>query len=319
MATLPSAQLWTPRTHRLAVTCLAVAVTALGLAFFARYVHDYVLYRGFGPPVATVPPDQQGRIATLGFRSPALGGRTERALVYLPAAYRTQPARRFPVAYLLHGTPGDPRTAFVNSLHVGPRLDLLIRRHRVRPLIVVMPPGSPSTYDRATEWANGPARDARWFTYLTHDLIDAVDGRLRTIRNASGRGIGGYSSGADAALNAILWCPHLYSVAEGWSGDYRQTPATVGREAALVRRFSALDTAPLRARKLAAAGAHVYLYAGRRDRVMRNTLSVAFALRRAGVHALVDVTGGGHAWALWSDRLDGSLRYFSDHLGGART
>ena len=25
------------------------------------------------------------------------------------------------------------------------------------PFIVVMPPGSPSTYDRATEWANGPA------------------------------------------------------------------------------------------------------------------------------------------------------------------
>ena len=141
------------------------------------------------------------------FRSPSLGGRTERALVYLPAAYRRQPGLRFPVAYLLHGTPGDPRTAFVNSLHVAPRLDLLILRHRVRPLIVVMPPGSPSTYDRATEWANGPARDAHWFTYLTHDLIHAVDGHLRTIRNASGRGIGGYSSGADAALNAILLRP----------------------------------------------------------------------------------------------------------------
>jgi enterochelin esterase-like enzyme len=316
MATLPSAHRRAGRAHRLAVTGLVVAVAAAGFACFARYVHDYVLYRGFGPPVATVPPAEQGHIATLAFRSPSLGGRTERALVYLPAAYRTQPRRRFPVAYLLHGTPGDPRTAFVNSLHVAPRLDLLILRHRVRPLIVVMPPGSPSTYDRATEWANGPARDARWFTYLTHDLIHAVDARLRTIRNASGRGIGGYSSGADAALNAILLRPHLYSVAEGWSGDYRQTPATVGHDAALVRRFSALDTAPRRARELAVTGAHVYLYAGRRDRVVRSTLRLAHALRRAGVHTLVDFTGGGHAWALWSHRLDGGLCYFSDHLGG---
>jgi S-formylglutathione hydrolase FrmB len=314
MATLPSAPLWTPQPHRLAVICLAIAVTALGLVGFARYVHDYMLYRGFGPPVATVPPSARGRIATLVFRSRALGGRSESALVYLPAAYRTHPRRRFPVAYLLHGTPGDPRTAFVNSLHVAPRLDLLIMRHRARPLIVVMPPGSPSTYDRATEWANGTGRDAHWFTYLTHDLIDAVDTHLRTIRSASGRGIGGYSSGADAALNAILLCPHLYSVAEGWSGDYRQTPATVGREAALVRRFSAIDSAPLRARELAAAGAHVYLYAGRRDRVLANTMLVDRALRAAGVHTLLDVTGGGHAWALWSRRLDGSLRYFSDHL-----
>ncbi|HET6172337.1 MAG TPA: alpha/beta hydrolase-fold protein [Gaiellales bacterium] len=317
MVTLPSARLQAPRALRVAATCLAVAVTGVGLAFFARYVNDYVLYRGFGPPHASVAPSAQGRIDTLAFHSPALGGRPMRALVYLPAAYRTQPWRHFPVAYLLHGTPGDPRTAFVNSLHVGPRLDLLILQHRMQPLIVVMPPGSPSTYARATEWANGPARDARWFTYLTHDLIHAVDRHLRTIRNRSGRGIGGYSSGADAALNAILLRPHLYSVAEGWSGDYRQTPATVGRDAALVRHFSALDTAPSRARELARTGAHVYLYAGRRDRVMRSTLRVGLDLRRAGVRTRVDFTGGGHAWALWSARLDGALRYFSTHLAGS--
>jgi S-formylglutathione hydrolase FrmB len=318
MATVQSLHPRASPARRLAVIFLAIGVTVLGLGLFANYVHDYVLYRGFGPPVATVLPAAQGRVATLAFRSPALGGRTERALVYLPAAYRTLPRRRFPVAYLLHGTPGDPRTAYVNSLHVAPRLDLLILHRRVRPLIVVMPPGSPSTYDRATEWANGPARDERWFTYLTRDLVQAVDAHLRTIPNASGRGIGGYSSGADAALNAILLRPHVYSVAEGWSGDYRQTPASVGRDAALVRQFSALDTAPGRAPALAATGAHVYLYAGRRDRVMPNTMRVAHALRAAGVHTLVNLTGGGHAWALWSARLDGSLRYFSDHLSGPR-
>ena len=318
MATMPSAPRWAPSATRVPVACLAVAVMTLGLGLFARYVRDYALYRGFGPPVALVASGDQGRIVTLAFHSPALGGHTERALVYLPAAYRAQPGRRFPVAYLLHGTPGDPRTAFVNSLHVAPRLDLLILRHRARPLIVVMPPGSPSTYDRATEWANAPGRDDRWFTYLTRDLVQAVDTHFRTIPTASGRGIGGYSSGADAALNAILLRPDLYSVAEGWSGDYRQTPATVDRDAALVRRFSALDTAPGRAPELAQTGAHVYLYAGRRDRAMPNTMRVAHALGRAGVHALVDLTGGGHAWALWSNRLDGSLRYFSDHLARPR-
>ena len=249
MATLPSAHRPGFRRQRLAVIALAAVVAAVGLLGFARYVHDYILYRGFGPPVATVQPAIQGRIATLAFRSAALGGRSEHALVYLPAAYRTHPRWRFPVVYLLHGTPGDPRTAFVNSLHVAPRLDLLVARGLVHPLIVVMPPGSPSTYDRATEWADGPAPGSHWFRYLTHDLLHAVDGHLRTIRSRSARGIGGYSSGADAALNAILLRPHLFSVAEGWSGDYRQTPATVGRDAALVRRFSALsDRAAARSR-----------------------------------------------------------------------
>ena len=247
MATLPSAGARAPRAHRLAVTALAVAVTALG----ARPLRALRPRLRALPRIRTAGCDGAARPAgadrDADVQQPLARRATERALVYLPAAYRRQPGLRFPVAYLLHGTPGDPRTAFVNSLHVAPRLDLLILRHDVRPLIVVMPPGSPSTYDRATEWANGPARDARWFTYLTHDLIHAVDAHLRTIRTASGRGIGGYSSGADAALNAILLRPHLYSVAEGWSGDYRQTPATVGHDAALVRHFSALDTAPQRA------------------------------------------------------------------------
>jgi enterochelin esterase-like enzyme len=318
MATMPPLPPVAARAPRAIAGCLLAALVALGLASFGRYVHDYVLYRGFGPPVATVPPPAQGRIETLAFRSPALGGRSERALVYLPAAYRTHPSLRFPVAYLLHGTPGDPRTAFVNSLHVAPRLDLLIARHRMRPLIVVMPPGSPSTYDRATEWADGPARDAHWFRYLTHDLVHAVDARLRTIPTAAGRGIGGYSSGADAALNAILLRPRLYSVAEGWSGDYRQTPATVAHDPALVRRFSAIYTAPREAGRLAGTGAHVYLYSGRRDRALANTIVVAGDLQDAGVRTLLDVTGGGHAWALWSARMDGALRYFSDHLARAR-
>ena len=92
----------------------------------------------------------------------------------------------------------------------------------------------------------------------------------------------------------------------------------MGHDAALVRHFSAVDTAPLRAGELAVTGAHVYLYTGRRDRVMHETMRVAHDLRSAGVHTLVDLTGGGHAWALWSNRLDGSLRYFSDHLARPR-
>jgi enterochelin esterase-like enzyme len=222
------------------------------------------------------------------------------------------------VLYLLHGTPGDPRTAFVNSLHVAPRLDALIAHHRARPLIVVMPPGSWGTYDPGTEWANGPRRRDRWFTYLTRDLLRVVDARYRTIATGRGRAIAGYSSGADAAVNAILWHPRRFAVAEAWSGDFRQTPRTVGRVPALVRRYSALDTAPLRAGAVARAGDHVYLYAGRGDRVLPATMAVAAALRGAGVHTRVDVPSGGHAWELWSARMNGALRYASDHLAPPR-
>ncbi len=307
-----------PTLPRVAAAISLAVTLAIGLAAVYRYIDQYVEYRGFGPPISTVPPVARGHITSFRFASAALGGREVRPLVYLPAGYAAAPATRYPVLYLLHGTPGNPRTAFVNSLHLGPRMDELVAARRIRPMIVVMPPGSPGTYEHATEWANGPGHGARWFRYLTHDLVRAVDSRYRTIPERAGRAIAGYSSGADAAINAILWHPQSYAVAEAWSGDFRQTPRTVGRVPALVAHFSALQTAPARARVVERAGDHVYLYAGRTDPALPMTLAVGLDLRRAHVHERLDVTGGGHAWELWASRMDGALRYASDHLTARR-
>jgi enterochelin esterase-like enzyme len=292
------------------LAAVIAAATVAGLFGLYGYVHQYMLYRGFGPPTPTVAPALRGRIVPLDIVSRALGNRKERILVYLPTGYATHPQRRYPVLYLLHGTPGSPTTAYVNSLHVGPRMDLLIHEG-MRPFIVAIPPGSPGTYDRATEWANGTAPDQHWFTYLTRDVVGAVDSHFRTLRAAADRGVAGYSSGADAAVNAGLLAPHEFGVIEGWSGDYRQTPATVDHKTWLIHRFSALETAPVRAERVALDGSRFYLYAGHHDRVVKATVQVARALRGGGVPVKLDLTGGGHSWRLWADRFDGALRWFA--------
>lgn len=307
-----------PRVGTLVVLALTLGLASLGLVSFAGYANAYVNYRGFGPPVSRVGPSEQGRIVTIAVRSAALGGATEQALVYLPSAYRVNPTRHFPVVYLLHGTPGDPRTAFINSLHIGPRMDSLIAAGKIHPMIVVMPPGSPSTYSSATQWADGPPARSHWFTYLTRDVVNTIDTRLRTIPNTAARGIGGFSSGADAAINAAFLRPDVFRVAEGWSGDYHQSPSSVGHNMALVRRFSAADTAAAVAPRLARGGSRIYLYAGRADRVLPSTIAIAHDLRKAGVHVRLDVTTGGHAWALWASRLNGALAYFSTHLASSK-
>jgi enterochelin esterase-like enzyme len=298
------------RTRPTASAAALATGIVVGLAGLFGYVHQYLLYRGFGPPTPTVAPALRGRIVSLTIASRALAGRRERILVYLPAGYATHPAARYPVLYLLHGTPGSPTTAYVNTLHVGPRMDLLIH-HRMRPFIVAIPPGSPGTYNHATEWADSPTPGQDWFTYLTRDVVGAVDGRFRTLRDAADRGVAGYSSGADAAVNAGLLVPHEFGIVEGWSGDYHQTPSTVDRNPWLEHRFSALDTAPTRAARVAADGGRFYLYAGRNDRVLPATVKVADTLRRGGVPVRVDVTGGGHSWELWANRFDGALRWFA--------
>ena len=134
-----------------------VALLALGWLGTYSYVRAYVLYRGFGPPKSSVAIPERGSLTTFTLRSPALAGRALQVFVYLPAHYASS-SRRYPVIYLLHGTPGDPRTAYINSLHVGSAHGSLIGASTTQPMIVVMPPGSPSTYNRATQWANGPGR-----------------------------------------------------------------------------------------------------------------------------------------------------------------
>ena len=291
----------------------AGALLSGGLAGVYRYLDSNVLHRGVGPPDALVPAAQQGTLTSFVLRSPAIGGRPERVLVYIPAGYSTS-GQRYPAVYLLHGTPGDPRSAYINSLHVPARLDALIAAHTIRPMVVVMPPGSPSTYNKASEWANSPAPQSSWFDYLARDVVHAVDTRYRVIAARSGRGIGGFSSGADAALNALILRPDEVSVAEGWSGDYRQSPASVAHDAATVARFSATLTAPGAAATLGKLGSYAYIYSGRKDKVLPATLAVSEALRLGGVNVKLEVTDGGHAWILWSQRLDGALRYFSEHL-----
>jgi enterochelin esterase-like enzyme len=298
------------RPRPVALAAVLAAGIAIGLAGLFGYVHQYLLYRGFGPPTPTVAPALRGRIVPLTIRSRALAGRSERILVYLPAGYAKHPLTRYPVLYLLHGTPGSPTTAYVNSLHVGPRMDLLIH-HGMRPFIVAIPPGSPGTYNHATEWADSPTPGQDWFTYLTRDVVGAVDHHFRTLRNADDRGVAGYSSGADAAVNAGLLVPHEFGIVEGWSGDYHQTPSTVDRNPWLEHRFSALDTAGVRAPRVASDGGRFYLYAGRHDRVLPATVQVADALRRGGVPVRLDQTGGGHSWQLWAHRFDGALRWFA--------
>src|SRR5438094_5650305 len=56
----------------------------------------------------------------LTFRSPALGGRHEQYDLYLPPGY-DDPAnrsRRYPVLYLLHGSPGRPDD-WIQGMHVA--------------------------------------------------------------------------------------------------------------------------------------------------------------------------------------------------------
>src|SRR5437660_2998901 len=155
---------------RTAVAVLAlVAFLAVGLVGADAYVQNFLTYRGFDPPVDPSYVASQGTLQRVDVPSPALGGRRQEAYVYLPPAYASQPTRRYPVLYLLHGFPGRP-LAFVETVQMGVVEDSLAALRKAAPMILVMPFGSTGTFTDE-EWSNGSRPDNHWATFVAHDLV----------------------------------------------------------------------------------------------------------------------------------------------------
>lgn len=109
---------------------LAIVFALLGGVGVYRYVDAYWLYRGFPPPEDPAWVTQRGTLQTIHVVSRALHWRSQRVLVYLPPGYSDDPARHYPVLYLLHGTPGNPIAMF-NTLAAGEIEDELVAEHKM--------------------------------------------------------------------------------------------------------------------------------------------------------------------------------------------
>jgi enterochelin esterase-like enzyme len=305
-------------------TLVLVALTAwlgVGISGAYSYVDGYTQSRGF-PAMESPAGVARGTLETISFPSPAVGA-TERYMVYLPPHYRAEAAqgRRFPVLYLLHGSPGAD-TGFVKIGAADVRMNTLIARHAVRPMILVMPAGAQGL-GGDTEWADTPR--GRWMDFVV-DVVHDVDHRFATIPRRRARGIAGISEGAYGALNIGLRHLGLFSVIESWSGYYRQTPTGPFMRATLaaLRANSPADYVAGLAARIHRLGLRAWLLQGQVDWHSPQAL-VAFAdaLHAAGADVRYGFYPGGHDWALWRAQtprmLIAASRWFSRRPRGAAT
>jgi enterochelin esterase-like enzyme len=299
------------------VLSLALAAfLVVGFVGVRRYGENYWLYRGFAPPrdpafVHRVGTEQELRVA-----SPALGGRSQQVVVYLPPGYDASASARYPVLYLLHGFPGRP-LAFLQTVQMGVVQDRFVAQHRAPPAILVMPMGSTGTFTDE-EWANGVGASQGWETFVARDLVAAIDARYRTIASGAGRGIAGLSEGGYGAINIAIHHPHEFSVVESWSGYERPAKlrSIFGSQLQLLARNDPRRTLAAAAPALRRGHVYFWFYSGLADSMRgQNRLFAAELARHHVRHRYFQVVGG-HNWALWRFEAPAAYLAATSNLAG---
>jgi putative tributyrin esterase len=183
---------------------------------------------------ATSPLAAQGTVLTDTLYSQALGTR-KAFVVYLPPSYARDTARRYPVAYYLHGHWGS-ETDWTRQGALAPTMDSLVAAGMPE-MIVVMPDGDDGWY---TTWNSlgryracmdgpspGPHAEPResycvpwpkYDDYVARDLVAFTDSNYRTHADRAHRGIAGLSMGGYGAVTLALNYPDVFAAAWSHSG-----------------------------------------------------------------------------------------------------
>jgi enterochelin esterase-like enzyme len=110
--------------------------------------------------------------------------------IHLPAAYASEPTRRFPVIYWLHGSgAGVSGVAPISQLYAN-----AMNLGQMPPVIIIFANGLPNGM-----WCDSKNGVTPMESILIHDLIPHVDASFRTIATREGRLIEGFSMGGYGA------------------------------------------------------------------------------------------------------------------------
>jgi enterochelin esterase-like enzyme len=250
-----------------------------------------------------------GSVTTLRIAGPRSGFGGHRVMIYLPPAYFTDPGRRFPVVYLLHGTPGAPIDWFraTRAAQTGARLAA-----GGRPAILVAPQVSRGWLDDS-ECVDRPSEHIE--TYLINDVIPAIDQRLRTLPTRADRIFAGMSAGGFCALNLGLRHRDVVATIVDLSGFDQPTHSggmvgLFGHQSNLPALVSANDPARYAASLPAVPPMRIWLDCGRADRTaLADQRRIALLLSGRGYSVILRLRAGGHDYDVWRPALRDGLTW----------
>jgi S-formylglutathione hydrolase len=131
--------------------------------------------------------------------------------IYLPASYKTNPAKRYPVVYFLHGYTDNDAKFYGFEKHwmaLPPILDTVFAEGEAKEMIVV----TPDAYTRfqGSMYSNS-VTTGNWEDFVSKELIVYIDSHYRTIAKKESRGLCGHSMGGYGALRIGEKNPDVFS------------------------------------------------------------------------------------------------------------
>ncbi|WP_426593145.1 alpha/beta hydrolase [Cellulomonas sp. McL0617] len=139
--------------------------------------------------------------------------------IYTPPGYDASRSTRYPVVYLVHGSPGAGGDWFAAGA-VPHTMDILLAHRLVQPMIVVgMDVNGTGPSARDTECLDSTTGGSQVSTYVSRTVVPWVDATYRTDADWQHRTIGGFSSGGFCALDLGLQPPHQFAVITAFDPD----------------------------------------------------------------------------------------------------
>jgi S-formylglutathione hydrolase FrmB len=239
----------------------------------------------------------------------------------LPPSYDTQPARKFPVLYFLHGLGEDP--SFLVTTGGWRLIEDAQEQKRIGEFVLITPQAGSSFYINS--------RDGRikYEDFFIRDFIPHMEKRFRLLSTRSGRAIGGVSMGGYGALRFAFKYPQLFvAVAAHMPALLEQLPrgssgaglasflgGAFGRP--LDEEFWRANTPFFFARTADLRGLKIYADCGDHDdfgfdagvKAMDKLLS-----SRRIPHSF-HIYPGAHDWGFVAQHFEASLKVISDALG----
>jgi enterochelin esterase family protein len=233
----------------------------------------------------------------------------------LPPSYDSQPAKKFPVLYFLHGLGGDQ--TFLVSTGAWNMIADGWEQKRFTEFVIITPQANNSFY------INSKNGKMKYEDFFIRDFVPQIEKKFRLVGTRSGRAISGISMGGYGALRLAFKYPQMFVSAAGLMPALMEELPHGSQNAGFTAFFGSAFGSPLDetfwkantpfvyAKTANFAGMHVFLSCGEQDNYTfdRGTREMDRLLTQRHVAHVTRLGPGEHDWQFVAQYLLESLEY----------